>query len=98
MYSNCKYYTDVEFNSWDKLDLAGFSFVHFNDRYLNANFNSIMKFLQTLAIYFAIIAISETWANECTTETENSQVFNKVRDHKKGGGVAIYVKSSIQCS
>ena len=38
---------DNVYNNCKILDLAGLSFVHFNVRSLNANFNSIIKFLQT---------------------------------------------------
>ena len=46
-----------------KKDASGLSIIHVNTRSLNANFDNIKDFLQTLNIYVDGIAISETWVD-----------------------------------
>ena len=73
----------------------------FNARSLNANFDHIKDFMCTLNIPFDVITISETWVEvEKTTDYEmlQYQAFHKVRSHKKGGGVAIYVNNRFDCT
>ena len=72
--------------------------MHFNARSLNANFEQIKDFLQTLDITFDVVAISETWVevgNATDYDLLNYHAFHTERCHKKGGGVAIYVK--VEC-
>ena len=100
--SNCKYYSDQQFNE----DLCvsqsvvggNLSFVHFNARSLNANFENICNYLKSLNIAFDVIAISETWAE--TDQTSQFHLsgytsYHIVRCYKHGGGVALYVKDSL---
>ena len=98
---NCKYYDNFQFNVLSKKENTGLSIIHFNARSLNANFDHIKDFLCTLNIPFDVITISETWIEvEKTTDYEmlQYQAFHKVRSHKKGGGVAIYVNNRFDCT
>ena len=98
---NCKYYDNFQFNVLSKKENTGLSIIHFNARSLNANFDHIKDCLCTLNIPFDVITISETWVEvEKTTDYEmlQYQAFHKVRSHKKGGGVAIYVNNRFDCT
>ena len=103
--SNCKYYSDQQFNE----DLCvsqsvvggSLSFVNFNVRSLNGNFENICIYLESLNIAFSIIAISETWAETDQTSPFHLSGYTSnhvLRCYKHGGGVALYVKDSLDCS
>ena len=78
----------------------GFSIIHFNIRSLNANFKALESYLSQLKFKFDVIAISETWISKNTV----TNIFNidgydftyVSRSQGKGGGVAVYVNSSIK--
>ena len=63
--SNCKYYSDQQFDEnlcgSHNIDCGSMSFVHFNSRSLNVNFENICNYIDSLNIAFDIIAVSETW-------------------------------------
>ena len=89
---NCKYYDNLQFNILSKENTTGLSIIHFNARSLNANFEQIKDFLQTLDITFDVVAISEMWVevgNATDYDLLNYHAFHTERCHKKGGGVAI---------
>ena len=70
--------------------------IHFNARSLYTSFNEIENFRKLLQ--FDIIAISETWLNKDTTLYYNFDcydAFSVVRENKRGGGVAIYIKNKL---
>ena len=57
----------------------------------------------TLEHNIDILAVSETWFNTTTTVNGSSLFvfqppFRWDREHKRGGGTGIYVKSSIACT
>ena len=91
---NCNYYDNLQFNMLSKKDASGLSIIHVNARSLNANFDNIKDFLQTLNLSFDVITISETSLDVWKIsdyELSGNQAFHTIRYHKKGGGVAIYV-------
>ena len=98
---NCKYYSNHDFTtSFGKHTRAGLSFIHFNARSLSSNFKLVADYLTDLKYKFDIIAISETWLNMHTQddyELEGYEVCHKVRNAKRGGGVACYVKREHTC-
>ena len=58
-------------------------------------FCDTFDFLQTLNISFDFITIPETWLdvwNISDYELSGYQAFHTIVSHKKGGGVAIFVK------
>ena len=97
--SESSYFTDETLCETMKNN-KGLSIVQFNARSLHANFGNIDSYISQLNFAFDVITISETWFSECT----NVNVFNikgynlhyVSRNEGKGGGVAIYVKSSIK--
>lgn len=66
IFQNYDYFSEQKFNEilnrshcvWGR----NISFVRFNSRSLNAHFENICNYLESLNIDFDIIAISETWA------------------------------------
>ncbi len=78
----------------------GFSVVHFNSRSLYTNLSKIKEYLQQLQHSFSVIAISESWLRddkELPERIEGYEMYHQNRVHKRGGGVALYVKSALKC-
>ena len=77
----------------------GLPFIHFNTRSLSSsNFKYISNFLTELNITFDLITISETWSNTQNVDDydlKGYDVYHKVRNNKKGGGVACYVNKEL---
>ena len=94
------YFTDEKLCNTLK-NKNGLSIVHFNARSLNANFRNIEMYFSELDFKFDIIAVTETWFHENT----HTSVFNIMgydmyhvpRSGAKGGGVALYINSSLKC-
>ena len=99
IFPNCKYYSCQDFTaSFGNYMKNGLSFIHFNARSLNSNFKYISNFLSELNIKFDLITISETWSNTHTIDDydlKGYDVCHKVRNNKKGGGVACYVNKEL---
>ena len=77
------------------------TFIHFNARSLNKNFQKIKEYLDDLELSFDITAISETWAEPNTTEDillNGYEVFHIARANRKGGDVALFnfITHSVQ--
>uniref|UniRef100_A0A8C6MEW6 Reverse transcriptase domain-containing protein n=1 Tax=Nothobranchius furzeri TaxID=105023 RepID=A0A8C6MEW6_NOTFU len=95
---NCKYYTNDQFNS--SVDLGHFSLIHINCRSLYVSFDQINAYMKTFKHQFEVIALSETWLNEekgTDFDMVGYHLFYTNRGKKKGGGVALYVKSALKC-
>ena len=74
-------------------------FVQFNSCSLNANFENICHYLDSLNVAFNITAVSETWAK--TDQMSQFYLRGYTTYHVERGykqGVALYVKDSIDCS
>ena len=96
--TDTNYYSDEQFVR-DVKSKGDLSFIHFNARSLNTNFQKIKDSINDLKLSFDIIAISETWAETDTIDgfTLNGyEAFHIVRGQRKGGGVALYCSSKIQ--
>ena len=97
----CKYYSCQDFTaSFGNYMKNGLSFIHFNARSLSSNFKYryISNFLTELNIIFYLITISETWSNTHNVndyDLKGYDVCHKVRNNKKGGGVAWYVNKEL---
>ena len=75
-----------------------FSILHFNARSLVNKIDNVINFLDELAFEFAILAVTETWANSDNDSRLNIpgyKLYNKNRPSKRGGGVAAYIKESL---
>ena len=81
-------------------DMKGLSIIHFNARSLNANFQTLDRYLTQLKISFDVIAITETWFCENTVPSvfniKDYDLYYVSRNGSKGGGVALYVKSTLK--
>ena len=98
--TDTKYYSDEQFVRYVK-SKGDLSFIHFNARSLNKNFQKIKDSIEDLKLSFDIIAISETWAETDTIDgfTLNGyEAFHIVRGQRKGGGVALYVHRRFNCA
>ena len=98
--TDTKYYSDEQFVREVK-SRGDLSFIHFNARSLNKNFQKIKDLIEDLKLSFDIIAISETWAETDTIDgfTLNGyEAFHIVRGQRKGGGVALYVHRRFNCA
>ena len=98
--TDTKYYSDEQFVR-DVKSKGDLSFIHFNARSLNKNFQKIKDSIDDLKFSFDIIAISETWAETDTIDgfTLNGyEAFHIVRGQRKGGGVALYVHRRFNCA
>ena len=91
--TDTKYYSDEQFVR-DVKSVSDLSFIHFNARSLNKNFQKIKDTIDDLKLSFDIIAISETWAEADTIDgftLSGYEAFHIVIYQRKGGGVALYV-------
>ena len=98
---NCKYYTDEVFS--EEINFTdGISIIHFNCRSIESNFDSINQYLHKIKSNFGVIALSETWLpiyNDLNHfKISNYIMYNTFRSDRCGGGVALYIKQSLQCS
>lgn len=100
--SQCNYFTEEQFKNIP-LSEQTFSIIHFNSRSLRKNFSRIKDCLKVSTKQFSVIAVSETWLRqdqEDSVQLEGYDFFpaNRLNVNKKrGGGVALYVKSTFQC-
>ena len=98
---NCKYYTDEVFT--EEINFTdGIYIRHFNCRGTKSNFDSINQYLHEIKSNFDVIALSETWLSICNDlnhfKTSNYIMYNTDRSDRCRGGVALYIKQSLQCS
>ena len=57
-----QYITSSTFNN--SFSNGSFSFIHVNDRSINANGDAFVSYLSTLKLTFSVICLTETWSNE----------------------------------
>lgn len=63
--------------------------IHFDSRSLYTELRKIKNYLSDFK-KFNVIAVSETWL-------EGYRLFTTNRDGKLGGGVALYIDTSLRC-
>ena len=92
---DCKYYAEYKFTQ-ESNKFQDFSIIRFSCRSLSANFKEINTCLLILDQNFDIVAFSETWFSSNDNLSIRSlpgyQFCHVDREHRRGGGVAIYVK------
>ena len=95
---SCKYYSVEEFNvgGFDSRDYL--RIIHQNIRSFHHNYDEFSIFLSKLKPKFDIMVFTETWFSDLSeVNIPGFRCFNLNRPSKRGGGVAIYVRSNIKC-
>ena len=78
-----------------------FSALHQNIRSIKKNFENFKLLLNSINFTFSVICLSETWWDDLATiqksvfEPTNYDSAHQARDHRKGGGVSIYIHKSL---
>lgn len=97
---DCQYLTDSQIENYTTG--SGLSIIHFNCRSLSANFHKLENYLCSLTYTFDIIAISETWLDSKSSDNffklDGYEMCHIDRTNKRGGGVALYIKSQLKYS
>ena len=97
--SNCNYYSIDSFrNLKQQFQNNGLSVICFNIRSFNRNGDEFLAYLSNCEHDFDIIILTETWAKNETYTLCYIPGYNSVHNHRKdrrGGGVSIFVKDSI---
>ena len=76
-----------------------FSLMHMNIRSSFKNMDNFNMYLELLNVKFLIIGLSETWGNDSPIDMHTPKGYNREhqsRSNKRGGGVALLIKDSIQ--
>ena len=94
---NCKQYTCDQFNSCPAFSTNSCSFLHINIRSLAKNYDNLVDFLNILNHNFLFLGLSETWlsSNSSFYNLPNYNLLTCNREKSRGGGVALYVHSSL---
>ena len=75
-----------------------FSILHTNIRSLNKHFDQLQHMVENANLNLSVIGISETWLRNEPHPTHNLRGYtleNNNRKEKAGGGVAMYISSSL---
>ena len=81
-----------------KYNLNTLSVLQLNGRSIVKNFDNLKLLLKSIHNTFYVISICETWFNEFNMNLfvlQGYTSFHTIRNHKKAGGVSIYIKSSF---
>jgi exonuclease III len=84
-------------NTANKL-VKPFSVLHINCRSIVKNFNSLLDLLHLSKIQPSVIAVTETWLSGFNEHLYDIPGYSFVcisRDHKKGGGVGLYIDEKL---
>lgn len=76
-----------------------FSILHINSRSLLANIDKLKSMLACLQALPTVIAVTETWLNDLTSDQVNIPGYNFHSNHrtdKSGGGTGLYLLSSLE--
>ena len=76
-----------------------FSMCHLNIRSLRKNFGSFEILLDGLQHNFSLFGAMETWLKDDDCDLYDIEGYNKLETHRQnrsGGGVAIFIKDSIE--
>ena len=96
---NCTYITEEGLNNFFKVeDYSAVNMTHINARSLKKNFDKILSLISNISGTLTAIAISETWLTESLQDVffiSGYDFISKQRTEKIGGGVGIYVNSSL---
>ena len=96
-----KYFTEKQFSEHlENCPVNETSFLHFNVRSMNANFDRLSLFLDNFQDKYPIIGITETWFSSHSTamyDLPRYQLITNDRQSRSGGGVAMYIPISFEC-
>ena len=95
--NDCVYSTQEDFTSDAISPDRNLTIIHFNIRSLSKNFDNLRDTIQSLP-EFSVIALSETWLKSSSPDVfqlPGYQLITRNRLHRVGGGVALYIHSSI---
>ncbi|MGL1889690.1 MAG: reverse transcriptase domain-containing protein [Reichenbachiella sp.] len=92
-----QYYVEKDFNT-EFSQNNNLSLFHINIRSIPKHFNELSHYLDTLAIKFKIIGVTETWLKgyHINYRIPNYNSELDMRAKKPGGGVSLYLHSSLQ--
>lgn len=97
---NCDYYDEETFKRLTQTYKdTNFSILHLNIRSILNKHDDLVAYLDSLVYKFSVIGLTETWLkNENIHDFPMSQYnfTGKVRDHKPGGGIGLYIHQSSQ--
>jgi len=98
--SESKNYTSNEFNELNINSKNDLKILNWNIRSLSAHFDELLAFLGCIKYEFDVISITESWLNEANQhlfKIDGYEAFHSLRPaNKRGGGVTVYVKSSLK--
>ena len=81
-----------------KLNKKTFSLMHLNIRSVPKHFDDFLVYLKTIKLVPSVIGLSETWLTEQNSDLYSIDDYNfvsKNRTNKRGGGVGLFVRSSL---
>lgn len=96
--SLCSYYDPQTFSKRYSKDTNPLNLFHLNIRSLNKNVDLLLLFLDSLKVDFHVIVLSETWLNDPSEmlPVDGYKSYHSVRTDRKGGGVSVLVRDTIQ--
>ena len=95
-----KYYLENYINEiikWNDNYTRGLSLMHLNIRSIPKNIDKLSNYLTLIDLQFSIIALSETWLNNETSDIYELPEYRSIhltRPSRKGGGVSMYIHRS----
>ena len=94
--NQCSNFTCDEFNATFSSS-SNLIIMHLNIRSLNANWDELTGYLDSLKIKFSVIIITETWLDSCSLHYNlpGYKAFHTIRHSGRGGGVSIFIDQSI---
>ena len=95
---NSEYFDTDSLNQRIHNKPSPFSILHINIRSLHRNLDSLLAYLSLIRHQFPVLALSETWLTEANKEVACIPSFTHVCSHRNsrpGGGVSIFVLSSL---
>ena len=99
---NCNYYSTDSFKlKKQQFSKNGLSVICFNIRSFSRNGDEFLGYISNCGHKFDIIILTETWASNETQTLCYIPGYNSThnsRENRRGGGVSIYVKESINFS
>ena len=94
------YFTEEQFKQKFASTVIGqFSLIHFNCRSLASNFIKLKESITSLEFKFDVIALSESWLSDNDNDIfclEGYDILSCSRLNKKGRGVVLYIRESLQ--
>ena len=95
------YLMPEEFHNFHSNLLNQFSILHLNIRSIKNFFENFKLFLNSINFTFSVICLSETWWDDLATTLKSLcklpsyKINHQARGDRKGGGVSIYVRKSL---